>query len=191
MTAKLDADALVECHGHFRTASCIDCGKPASPDEVKETMIQTAKVPLCQHCQGYVKPDIVFFGEGLPDRFHRLLRQDLPRADGCLILGTSLAVAPVSSIPDLVPRTAKRILLNRELVGNLRPHRKRPAASRDIFYGADCDESVTWLAKCMGWWPELQAMHQEMLDELAVAAAKKKTDPKHALSSKSSSTASS
>jgi hypothetical protein len=35
------------------------------------------EIPLCteSNCTGTVKPDIVFFGESLPERFHSLLRQ--------------------------------------------------------------------------------------------------------------------
>ena len=127
-------------------------------------MVHESSVPTCARCGGYVKPDIVFFGQGLPHRFHTLLRQDLPVADACLVLGTSLAVAPVSAIPDMVSPRAKRILLNRERVGNIHP-RKRPA--RDVFYGADCDDSVEHLAKLLGWWPQLQALHQELQQEFA------------------------
>lgn len=128
-------------------------------DAVKHTIVQHRRVPVCHVCDGYVKPDIVFFGEDLPTRFHALLRDDLQAADACLILGTSLAVAPVSGIPDWVNRKAKRILLNRELVGTIQPSRR---GGRDVFYAADCDVSTTWLAKLLGWWPELQKRHADL-----------------------------
>ena len=41
--------------------------------------------------QGVVKPDIVFFGEMLPSRFH-LCESDLPQAGLLIIMGTSLEV---------------------------------------------------------------------------------------------------
>ena len=168
--AKLPTDLLVECHGHFRTASCIACGTAApDTDAVRDTIVQQQQVPQCGKCHGYVKPDIVFFGEDLPARFHRLLREDLRHADACLILGTSLAVAPVSGIPDWVNRHAKRILWNRELVGNLKPRRH---TGRDLMYGGDCDHPVEWVAKLLGWWPELQQMHRDLLQELSKSSQK-------------------
>lgn len=166
----------MECHGHFRTASCIKCGKAApDPDHVRKIIVEEAEVPKCIHCKGFVKPDIVFFGEGLPSRFHSLLRQDLYKADACLILGTSLAVAPVSNIPDMVHRSAKRILLNRELVGNLRPAPSSGEKSnpRDIFHGDDCDASIETLAKLLGWWEELETMHKEMQNQLKAVQKQK------------------
>jgi NAD-dependent SIR2 family protein deacetylase len=56
--AGIPEDLLVECHGHFRTASCIDCKKVADADHVKETIVKHGKTPKCQHCDGNVKPDI-------------------------------------------------------------------------------------------------------------------------------------
>lgn len=49
------------------------------------------RVPRCSVCTGIVKPDIVFFGEPLPQRF-LLHLADFPMADVLLILGTSLQV---------------------------------------------------------------------------------------------------
>jgi NAD-dependent SIR2 family protein deacetylase len=144
----------VECHGHFRTASCIDCGKTADAVAVKETIVQHGKAPLCQrkHCDGYVKPDIVFFGEGLPHKFHNSLKKDLREADMVLILGTSLQVAPVSMIPDMVSDKCKRVLLNRELVGDL----DLEDSDRDVFYAGDCDDTILKLAALLEWQEDLQ-----------------------------------
>jgi len=48
--------------------------------------------------RGLVKPDIVFFGEMLPARFHRQRAADLPQADLLIVLGTSLVVQPFASL---------------------------------------------------------------------------------------------
>lgn len=42
--------------------------------------------------QGLVKPDIVFFGEDLPQRFHSLQLPDFSKCDLLIIMGTSLEV---------------------------------------------------------------------------------------------------
>jgi Sir2 family len=180
----------MECHGHFRTASCIRCKTQALDiHAVQRTIVQDQTVPHCHKCHGYQKPDIVFFGEGLPHRFHALLQQDLPRADCCMILGTSLKVAPVSLIPSRVvtvnnngsqrrsSRSAaaaaaaatsaatttqsvvtvcKRVLLNREWVGDdcLPGFGMNP--QDDVFHLGDCDTSIQILARLLGWQHELQ-----------------------------------
>lgn len=65
--AGLDPELLVECHGHFRTASCIGCGSSADPDGTKESILHRGEPPRCKvkGCESWVKPDIVFFGEGV------------------------------------------------------------------------------------------------------------------------------
>jgi len=140
--AGIPDDKLVECHGHFRTASCIDCGNAANAEEVKETIVRDGKTPTCNYCGGNVKPDIVFFGEGLPDRFHRLLKQDIPKADLLLVMGTSLQVAPVSMIPNMV--RCNRVLFNRDLVMKIRK-------GRDMFVPGNCDANIQKFLDILGW----------------------------------------
>lgn len=140
--AGIPEDKLVECHGHFRTASCIDCHKVADPEAVKKTIVEDGKTPLCKYCGGNVKPDIVFFGEQLPDKFYRLLKKDLPQADLLLVMGTSLNVAPVSQIPNMV--RCNRVLFNRDLVMKIRK-------GRDSFVEGDCDSNVQKLMDKLNW----------------------------------------
>jgi NAD-dependent SIR2 family protein deacetylase len=171
--AGVPASRLVECHGHFRTASCTKCGAPADIDKVKATVLAVegagasgntnnnspARIEpqICDYCGvGYIKPDIVFFGEMLPDKVPALLGDDLAQADLLLILGTSLQVAPVAMIPDSVHPECRRVLLNRELVGNLNLHgRDEEGQPRDLFHSGDCDESVLAICRHLGWEKEL------------------------------------
>lgn len=57
------------------------------------------EIPECEKCDGVVKPDIVFFGEALPNKFHRAL-SDFGECDLLIILGSSLAVQPFASLVD-------------------------------------------------------------------------------------------
>jgi NAD-dependent SIR2 family protein deacetylase len=139
--AGIPDDKLVECHGHFRTASCIDCHRAADAEQVKETIVGDGKTPTCKHCGGNVKPDIVFFGEQLPDRFHRMLKKDIPKADLLLVMGTSLKVAPVSMIPNMV--RCNKVLFNRDKVMKIRK-------GRDMFVPGDCDANVQKLLDLLG-----------------------------------------
>lgn len=55
---------------------------------------QKGEVPRCKsgNCTGIVKPNIVFYGEDLPDSFFRLKDRDLQLADCLIVMGTSLEV---------------------------------------------------------------------------------------------------
>jgi NAD-dependent histone deacetylase SIR2 len=73
--AGLPASKIVEAHGSFATAHCIDCKKSASKEYVLKSGVRKGEVVRCgeEGCDGLVKPDIVFFGEGLPERFFQSL----------------------------------------------------------------------------------------------------------------------
>ena len=168
-------------HGHFRAASCIDCHAPADATAVRQT-IQDGQVPQCGACGSWVKPDIVFFGQGLPDRFHQLLRTDRHQTDLVLVLGTSLQVAPVSLIPEMV--SCRRALINRDLVGvfqetcggDSKNDRTGSSSSssdnnnnnkRDVYCAGDCDDAVLQLARLLDWQEELQDMHRAVQAAMA------------------------
>lgn len=51
----------------------------------------SGKIPVCTFCTATVKPDVVFFGEDLPQKFF-LHTEDFPKADLLIIMGTSLQV---------------------------------------------------------------------------------------------------
>ena len=48
-----------------------------------------------------MKPDIVFFGENLPEMFHRAMKQDKDEVDLLIVIGSSLKVRPVALIPSM------------------------------------------------------------------------------------------
>lgn len=149
--AGLDSDKIVECHGHFRTASCARCKKAADADQTRDDILK-GQVPRCTKCKKPVKPDIVFFGESLPSRFHNLLQKDVESADLLLVMGTSLQVAPVSMIPQMV--NCPRVLLNRELVMDL-------TSDDDIWVPGNCDDAVEKLCELLGWWDRLKKQNKE------------------------------
>ena len=118
--------------------------------------IRERKVPLCQapECDGLVKPDIVFFGEALPEEFHR--NRDLPgSADLCIIMGTSLTVQPFASLPGLCAEGVPRLLINSGRVGGLG---SRPD---DVLLLGDCDAGVRQLVSGLGWTSELESLWNE------------------------------
>lgn len=81
--AGLDEERIVEAHGSFATASCVECRKKADMEMLKHK-VASAEVACCEDCGGYIKPDITFFGESLPSRFFKQLNVRmlcLPNAD--------------------------------------------------------------------------------------------------------------
>lgn len=66
-------ELVVEAHGSFRTAHCLKCRRSASTEYVLKAGVRQGTVVRCEKCDGLVKPDIVFFGEGLPEHFFELM----------------------------------------------------------------------------------------------------------------------
>lgn len=89
-----------------------------------------------------------------------MLHSDLGCCDLLIVMGTSLKVAPVSLIPEMVNSRTPRALFNRELVGDFVP----PGVDgnyRDVFVEGDCDDSVRELCSLLGWEEELLELNEK------------------------------
>eukprot|EP01087_Luapelamoeba_hula_P013817 TRINITY_DN3983_c0_g1_i3.p1 TRINITY_DN3983_c0_g1~~TRINITY_DN3983_c0_g1_i3.p1 ORF type:complete len:301 (+),score=49.50 TRINITY_DN3983_c0_g1_i3:453-1355(+) len=147
--AGMNPEQLVEAHGSFGGAACISCKHPHSPDFVR-TAIFADQIPMCSACNSHVvKPNIVFFGEGLPDRFFKLVKKDFPQCDLLLVIGTSLAVHPFASLVNMVENTVPRVLINREAVGPF-TSKTRPGG-RDVAALGDIEATVADFVRLLGW----------------------------------------
>ncbi|KAJ3244853.1 NAD-dependent protein deacetylase sirtuin-2 [Chytriomyces hyalinus] len=109
-TSDSDSDIFLE-ESDFKA-----CGKEYSQDWVKGHVFDD-KIPECERCQGIVKPNITFFGESLPKRFHAMTHSDFSQADALIVIGTSLQVQPFAGLINRVGAKVPRLLLNMELVG--------------------------------------------------------------------------
>lgn len=117
--AGLTEEDVVECHGSFRQAWCVGCGRVLARDEMAGfwASVTQGNVPCCHACGGVLRPDVVLFGEPLPARFHERTAADLPRCNLLLVLGTSLVVYPVAALPSQVGPLCVRALFNHEPSG--------------------------------------------------------------------------
>lgn len=95
-----------ELHGNIERNYCSRCGEPYQG----ESLERAREVPHCQSCGGPVRPDVVWFGELLPeDEWNRSV--DAARsADLFLSIGTSALVYPAASLP-MVARRAGAYLV--------------------------------------------------------------------------------
>ncbi|XP_072826806.1 NAD-dependent protein deacetylase sirtuin-3, mitochondrial isoform X1 [Vicugna pacos] len=156
----IPASKLVEAHGSFASATCTVCRRPI-PEEAFWAEVMADRVPHCPVCTGIVKPDIVFFGELLPNRF-LLHVADFPMADLLLILGTSLEVEPFASLSEAVRSSVPRLLINRDLVGSLARH----PHSRDVVQLGDVVHGVKRLVELLGWTEEMRDLIQRETGKL-------------------------
>jgi NAD-dependent protein deacetylase/lipoamidase len=91
---------VVEVHGSIETSTCRSCAASYGIAEV-DGLFDESGVAICDACGGPVKPDVVLFGEMLPERAMVRAQELAEKADLMLCIGSSLAVYPAAGLPGL------------------------------------------------------------------------------------------
>ena len=82
---------LVELHGHAFELYCCECGHPFDVGDLFDEDGNPSLPPLCDDCQGVVRPNVVLFGEMLPDAaVQKLGELAQTRFDVVISIGTSM-----------------------------------------------------------------------------------------------------
>jgi NAD-dependent SIR2 family protein deacetylase len=172
--AGLPDSLIVRAHGVLDPCHCQDCRqeiplsycvREIARNNPNDKDYFNTEVPFCPKCEGaFVKPDIVFFGEDLPQQFYEKLREDLPKCDLLIIAGTSLTVFPFAGIENAVSEKVPRVVINREnvidrkgLLGRMWGFVKKmigvaeKVEERDCFIGGDLQEAIEAVISELGW----------------------------------------
>lgn len=97
---------VVELHGNILRVKCFDEGT------VIEHWEETSEVPpRCPNCGGPLRPDVVWFGEALPDQTFNEAALAALACDVFLSIGTSGVVEPAASLPLVALRRGARVAL--------------------------------------------------------------------------------
>lgn len=171
--ALLSDDYVIEAHGSFASNHCIGCEKvyptEAFKSKLTPTNITEGASPemvefdyaSCDDCQCLIKPRIVFFGEGLPEKFFRTWEEDLKWLKDekkgnhlVIVAGTSLSVYPFAALPSEVPEETVRALLNMGLVGSF----KSKPRETDLIFDGSSDNAAQLLAEELGWSKDLESL---------------------------------
>jgi NAD-dependent SIR2 family protein deacetylase len=109
---------VIELHGNLYRVRCLDCGADHSRESVQRTLeaenpdfvdagamvapdgdadvesycVDAFRIPSCTRCAGVLKPDVVFFGEGVPKHRVDAAIGALEQSDAVLVIGSSLMV---------------------------------------------------------------------------------------------------
>jgi NAD-dependent deacetylase len=81
---------IYEMHGRLRECFCTVCQKHYQ----MKTIDLTQKIPICQSCGNYLRPDVVWFGE-IPYYMNEIEKK-LTQANYLIIVGTSGVVYPAA-----------------------------------------------------------------------------------------------
>jgi NAD-dependent deacetylase len=96
---------LIEVHGSIDTSSCLTCGARYPIGEVRARLeASPVSVPACD-CGEPLKPDVVLFGEWLPEGALERAYAFAAGADVLLCIGSSLEVHPIAQLPGVTRQT--------------------------------------------------------------------------------------
>jgi NAD-dependent deacetylase len=86
---------VLELHGNIERSYCTECGKFAENVEVTSEK----KVPRCLSCNGLIRPDVVWFGEMLPEGVFEAATEAARQCELFFTVGTSAVVYPAAGLP--------------------------------------------------------------------------------------------
>lgn len=102
----------IELHGNIRRYRCFDrCRGHGSYVDLATLEYSKDKAPTCPDCGiGLVRPDVVWFGEGLPAAALNRANNAAQSCDVMLVVGTSGFVQPAASLPGIAKDTGATII---------------------------------------------------------------------------------
>jgi NAD-dependent deacetylase len=99
---------VIELHGNIKRVKCFRGDEIY--DDWRDEDYKGEIPPRCRKCNSFLRPDVVWFGEPLPERE---LEEAFHRAENCdlmLVVGTSGLVQPAASLPFAARRKGARIV---------------------------------------------------------------------------------
>lgn len=93
MHQRAGSTKVYELHGSIITIKCTVC-------DFKDTIVTgfSELPPVCK-CGNILRPDVVWFGESLPQDVWHAAMQQASSCDVMIVVGTSLAVSPANLLP--------------------------------------------------------------------------------------------
>ena len=106
---KAGSSNVIEVHGSIEWSVCPECGGRVSLERVIEVMSEHPGAPECTACIAPLKPNVVLFGEMLPEDALSDAYALAAEADLIVCVGSSLEVFPVASLPGVTRDGGGRI----------------------------------------------------------------------------------
>ena len=97
---------VVEFHGTIHTLACLDCSLRYNVSEIDISQ----DIPRCPSCNGILKPDFVFYGEGINKNNYDKSLKMANNADLVIIVGTAGQVMPACYMPFTAQRNGAKII---------------------------------------------------------------------------------
>jgi NAD-dependent deacetylase len=102
---------VIELHGTWTRALCLKCGYKYPSELIQPRLEAGEKVPLCEKCDGILKPDVIQFGQSMPIKETNEAQQKAANCDMLIVCGSSLIVYPAAEMPLLAKEHGARLVI--------------------------------------------------------------------------------
>lgn len=110
---KAGSKTVIEMHGTLRTLTCTQCYHKAQAERYLPAFVKDGALPYCPMCGQILKPDVILFGEQLPQAAWLRAQKEARQCDLMLVAGSSLEVLPAAGLPmQALDRGAHLIIIN-------------------------------------------------------------------------------
>jgi NAD-dependent deacetylase len=110
---KSGSQTVIETHGTMQTLTCTQCYHQVQAEAYIAKFVETGDKPRCPKCDQVLKPDVILFGEQLPQAAWYTAQRHARSCDLMIIAGSSLEVLPVAGLPmQALDRGAHLIIIN-------------------------------------------------------------------------------
>lgn len=106
-----DPATVFELHGNMRFVVCMACQKRYPLEEILQRSGASEEAPVCGRCSGILKPDVVFFGERLPEEVLSRATWHAGHCDLLLVVGSSLVVYPAAYMPQYARQAGASLVI--------------------------------------------------------------------------------
>lgn len=96
---KAGSKTVIEMHGTLRTLTCTQCYHQTEAGPYLVPFVEKGEIPRCPVCGQILKPDVILFGEQLPQAAWFKAQKEARQCDLMLVAGSSLEVLPVAGLP--------------------------------------------------------------------------------------------
>lgn len=133
---------VLSLHGDIWRVRCTNCDYVSADDRVPFPELP----PLCPSCRGFLRPDVIWFGEQLSAAILEQAWAAAARASLMLVVGTSALVQPAASLPMLAQH-------NGAVLVEANPEETPLTPYADVTLRGPAGELLP------GWWQDLQSLH--------------------------------
>ncbi len=104
---------VIEMHGTMQTLTCTQCYHQVDAEFYLVLFAEKGEIPHCPKCGQILKPDVILFGEQLPQAAWFKAQRAARHCDLMVVAGSSLEVLPVAGLPmQALDRGAHLIIIN-------------------------------------------------------------------------------